>query len=64
MRQSMVMVLCLVLLGACGESKPPQKTVFDPQVQALKKARAVEQNIQDAAQQQREQIERATQTEK
>lgn len=58
MRQSMAVGLCLVLLGACGESKPPVKTVLDPQVQALKKAREVEQKLQDAAAQQREQMEK------
>jgi hypothetical protein len=54
----MAVGLCLVLLGACGESKPPVKTVLDPQVQALKKAREVEQKLQDAAAQQREQMEK------
>lgn len=50
------------LLTACGDSKPPEKTVFDAPVQALKKAREVDKKVQDAAQQQREQIERETQS--
>lgn len=48
----------MLLAAACGDSKPPEKTVLDPQVQALKKARAVGQQVDEAAQQQREQIER------
>ena len=45
-----------LLAVACGD-KPPPKTVFDPQVQALKKARAVGEQVDQAAQRQREQIE-------
>ena len=41
MRYAIVGAVCVGLLTACGDSKPPQKTVFDPQVQALKKAREV-----------------------
>lgn len=52
-------VLACALLAACGEPKPPEKTVFDPQVQALKKAREAEQKIQQGAERQREAVEAA-----
>lgn len=63
MRFITTILFCIGLL-ACGESKPPEKTVLDPQLQALKKARAVEQKLQEAAQQQQQQVERESQTEK
>jgi hypothetical protein len=63
MRLLIVGILASLAL-ACGDDKPPQKTVFDPQVQALKKARAVGQQLEEAAQQQREQIEHQQQSEK
>ena len=56
--------MSLLLLVACGESKPPEKTVLDPQLQAIKKAREVEQKLEDSAQRQREQIERQERGEK
>ena len=49
--------LVVLLASACGDAKPPQRTVFDPQVQAPKKARAVGEQVDQAARQQREQIE-------
>jgi hypothetical protein len=58
MRLLIVGMLAALAL-ACGNDKPPQKTVFDPQVQALKKARAVGEQLDQAAQQQREQIEQS-----
>ena len=69
MTRSDTMRLCAVglvvlLASACGDDKPPQRTVFDPQVQALKKARAVGEQVDQAAQQQREQIEGETGSEK
>jgi len=64
MRYAIVGAVCVGLLAACGDSKPPQKTVFEPQVQALKKAREVGAKVDAAAQQQREQIERETASEK
>jgi hypothetical protein len=53
--------LLLVLLGlaACGESKPPERTVFDAQVQTLKKARDVEATMQKGADKQRDAIEQS-----
>lgn len=50
-------VLCLLV--AC-EDKPPARTTFDPQVQALEKARNVEKQVQQAGQQRAEEVERAT----
>lgn len=37
----MAIGLAILFVAACGDSKPPEKTVFDPQVEALKKAREV-----------------------
>ena len=53
--------LLAVFLGltACSDSKPPEKTVFDAQMQALKKAREVESTLQQNAEKQREGIERS-----
>lgn len=45
------------LLAGCSDSKPPQKSVFDPQIEAVKKARGVEQKLEAAAQRQRENVE-------
>lgn len=64
MRHVIATGVCIGLLTACGDSRPPEKTVFDAQVQALKKAREVDRKVQDAAQQQRERIERETSSEK
>jgi hypothetical protein len=58
MQRLIMATLALALLGGCGESKPPVKTVFDPQVEALKKAREVEQRVLDAAQKGRDNVER------
>lgn len=48
---------CLVAVAAilvgCNQP-PPEKTVFDPQVRALKKARQVEGQLQQAAEQRRD----------
>jgi hypothetical protein len=57
MRTLIVLFSILVMTAGC-DSKPPQKTVFDPQVDALKKARATEQKVLDAAQRGRENVER------
>lgn len=62
MRRFIAPAIGLALLLGCGD-KPPEKTVFDPQVEALKRAREVERKVQDAAQQQRELIERETERE-
>jgi hypothetical protein len=58
MRWLILTMFALALLTGCGDRKPPEKTVFDPQIQAIKKARQVEQKVLDAAQQQRDNVER------
>lgn len=57
-----------LLLSACNPTPPPQpKTedkpnpVFDAQIQAVRKAQAVEGQVMDAAATQRKQIDNATQ---
>ena len=59
------LVLCL---SACDVSPPPQpqtgrppNPVFETQIQAIKKAQAVEGQVLDAAETQRKQMEEATQ---
>lgn len=52
-------ILLVLGLAACGDSKPPEKTVFDAQVQAIKKARAVEGTLREAAERQRENVDKA-----
>jgi hypothetical protein len=53
--------LMLVMIGlvACAPDKPPEKTVFDPQVEALKKARQVEAQIQKKDEDQRRAMDEA-----
>jgi hypothetical protein len=63
MRRFMAIAVMAALAG-CGENKPPAKTVFQPQVEALQKARAVEQKVLDAAQLQRENVQRQESGEK
>jgi hypothetical protein len=58
MHRRIALVAMLVALAGCGDSKPPVKTVFDPQLEALKKARQVEQKVLDAAQKERDNVER------
>ncbi|MHB1092319.1 hypothetical protein [Thiobacillus sp.] len=62
------LILLALLLTACNPTPPPQpKTgdnpspVFGTQVQAVKKAQAVEGQVLDAADAQRKQIDNATQ---
>lgn len=57
-----------LLLSACNPASPPEPktadkpgTVFDAQIRAVKKAQAVEGQVQDAADAQRRQIDNATQ---
>jgi hypothetical protein len=50
------MAMSVAILSACNE-RPPQKSVFEAPAQALKKARAVEDTLKDAAAQEREKIE-------
>lgn len=56
MRYAAIAVTAACLgLAACGEDKPPraQDTVFGAQVQALEKARAVEETLKQATEQRR-----------
>lgn len=63
----LIPVVCL--LAACDASPPPQpqtgehapNPVFETQIQAVGKARAVEDQVMDAAEAQRVQMEAATQ---
>lgn len=59
MRTLFVLMLAVVSALGCNQP-PPEKTVFDPQVRALKKAKALEGQVQQAAEQRREQAEAAT----
>lgn len=61
-----LLTACMLLLAACNESGDPQAAndrqlddqhFLSTQTEALDKARAVEQDVLDAAQRQREQIE-------
>lgn len=58
MHKRIAIMFIAALLAGCSDSKPPQKTVFDPQIEAMKKARGVEQKLEAAAQRQRENVER------
>lgn len=63
-----IVILLGLVLNACDPTPPPQpeterkpNPAFETQIQAMEKARAVEQQIQDAADAQRQQLEAATQ---
>ena len=60
MRRSILAAAAMVfvMVAGCNERKPPEKTVFDPQLEALKKARQVEQKVLDAAQQRADETQR------
>jgi hypothetical protein len=53
----MLVLASLALLAACGEPKKVEKTVFDPQAQALKKARETQAVIEAGAEKTRQAIE-------
>jgi hypothetical protein len=61
MRRTRVLAIGIVLswAAACGENKPPERNVLDAPAKALKKARAVGAQLDQAADERREQIERA-----
>jgi hypothetical protein len=63
-----IAILLGLLLSACAPTPPPQpeterqpNPAFETQIQAMEKARAVEQQVQNAADAQRQQLEAATQ---
>lgn len=58
---STIVLLLLQLLSGCtpeSDSQEKTKTVFDPQIQALEKAKQVEDTIRQAKQDQDREIER------
>lgn len=54
-------LVVLAALAGC-EDKPPARTVFDPQVKALEKARAVEGQVRQAGERRAEEVESASGT--
>lgn len=54
------LLLSSVLLIACSDNPPPSKTVFDTQLEALKKARAVDAKVQESAAHLRQTVDTAT----
>jgi hypothetical protein len=63
-----IAILLGLLLSACDPTPPPQpeterkpNPAFETQIQAMEKARAVEQQVRGAADAQRQQLEAATQ---
>ena len=65
----LLIIPCVCLLAACDASPPPQpqteerqpNPVFETQIQAMEKARAVEGQVMDAAEAQQKQMDEATQ---
>lgn len=62
MRGSAILMMVVVVVGlaGCGERKPPAKTFADPQLQALKKAREVEDKLAESAARNRAAIEQSS----
>ncbi len=60
MKALLGLVLSSLLLVACSDNQPPAKTVFDGQVDALKKARAVDAKVQESAEHLRQTVDAAT----
>jgi hypothetical protein len=63
-----ILIPLALTLTACDPTPPPQpetarkpNPVFETQIQAVEKARAVEGQVMDAAEAQRKQVEEATQ---
>jgi len=63
-----IAILLGLLLSACDPTPPPQpeterkpNPAFETQIQAMEKARAVEQQVMDAAEAQRKQMDEAAQ---
>jgi uncharacterized lipoprotein YmbA len=64
MRGSTILIMAILAAGlaGCGERKPPAKTFADPQLQALKKAREVEDKLAESAARDRAAIEQSSGT--
>lgn len=62
MRASAILIMAVLAAGfaGCGERKPPAKTFADPQLQALKKAREVEDKLAESAARNRAAIEQSS----
>jgi outer membrane PBP1 activator LpoA protein len=60
MRRITILALATIGIVACAPDKPPEKTVFDPQVETLKKARELEAQVQKSAEEQRRAIDAAS----
>ena len=58
MRAIYVLMTAMVTVIGCNQP-PPEQTVFEPQLRALKKAKALEGQVQQSAEQRREQAEAA-----
>ena len=56
----LAVTLSAAALAACND-KPPARTVLDPQVEALEKARAVDGQIRDAAERRKAEAEQPEQ---
>lgn len=54
------LTLLVIAIAACTPDKPPEKTVLDSQVEALRKARQVEAQVQKKDQEQRRAVDEAT----
>ncbi len=54
------LLLSSVFLFACSDNQPPAKTVFDSQVDTLKKARAADAKVQESAEHLRQTVDAAT----
>lgn len=57
--ERIALMLAMIGLVACAPDKPPEKTVFDPQVEALKKARQLEAQVQKKDEEQRRAMDEA-----